>query len=125
MKHATALLQELGLSIPDVESLKIGVGEGGSLLSTGELRKVQLVRTLIYPKPIMMFDDPFAGLDEMCVRQVRKALESLKEKSIVLMVMRSEAEESAFWLIETTFDKNSEPTNVLHPMTNKSTLQII
>ncbi|MBI5360140.1 MAG: ABC transporter ATP-binding protein [Planctomycetes bacterium] len=48
------------------------VGEEGSLLSRGEQRRVCLARTLLKPAPVILLDEPVAGVDggEMIVRNI-------------------------------------------------------
>ena len=90
LERAMHLLELLGLKVSEVDNLNIEIGEGGSLLSAGEVKKVQLVRTLINPKSIMLFDDPFAGLDGSSCQQLHSIINALKKESTVLLVMLNE-----------------------------------
>jgi len=122
LKRAIHLLQQLGMPTPEVDNLKIEIGEGGSLLSAGEVKKVQLVRTLINPKSLMLLDDPFAGLEGSSSRQLHRILNALKKESTVLLVMHTEPEmkeENGEWLFDDTLEKSNASTQLLKETANK------
>jgi ABC-type multidrug transport system fused ATPase/permease subunit len=62
------------------------LGSGGVGLSGGERRRISLARTLLRRSPIVIVDEPFAGLDRVAVERVRATLEELARESIVIVI---------------------------------------
>ena len=88
-KQAIQLLEQLGFPLHKLpENLKLRIGEQGNSLSTGEKRILQLVRSLIQRRPIMLFDDPFNGLSLEAAQQLKQLLTELGKKHIVLWTER-------------------------------------
>ena len=52
----------------------------GSKMSTGMKQKVSIARTIIHDPPVLIFDEPTAGLDVLVARAVLKAIESLRDQ---------------------------------------------
>lgn len=46
------------------QGLATALGEYGSAVSGGQARRIALARLLLRPKPVLLLDEPFAGLDE-------------------------------------------------------------
>src|SRR5262249_40010702 len=57
----------------------------GAQLSTGMKQKVSIARAIIHDPPVLIFDEPTAGLDVLVARAVLQSIERLRElrKSIV------------------------------------------
>ena len=58
----------------------------GSKMSTGMKQKVSIARTIVHDPPVLIFDEPTAGLDVLVARVVLETIRSLREqgKCIVL-----------------------------------------
>ena len=52
----------------------------GTKMSTGMKQKVSIARTIVHDPPVLIFDEPTAGLDVLVARNVLKAIASLREQ---------------------------------------------
>jgi len=52
----------------------------GAKMSTGMKQKVSIARTIIHDPPVMIFDEPTAGLDVLVARALLKTIASLKSQ---------------------------------------------
>ncbi|MCH7989473.1 MAG: ATP-binding cassette domain-containing protein [Planctomycetes bacterium] len=52
----------------------------GSKMSTGMKQKVSIARTIVHDPPVLIFDEPTAGLDVLVARAVLKTIESLRDQ---------------------------------------------
>ena len=87
-----AALDQAGLS-EIVRALPSGIdtwiGEGGTGLSGGQLRRVALARALISSAPILILDEPATGLDDAAERAFFAALnDAAAGRTIILIVHR-------------------------------------
>jgi len=74
-----AALHEVDLGRP--------VGEGGSGLSAGQRRRVAVARALLTERPVLLLDEPTAGLDAATEAQVLASIRELaRDGRLVLMV---------------------------------------
>ncbi|HET6188295.1 MAG TPA: ATP-binding cassette domain-containing protein, partial [Trebonia sp.] len=63
------------------------VGEGGSGLSAGQKRRVAVGRALLTERPVLLLDEPTAGLDAATEAQVLASVRALAGQGrLVLMV---------------------------------------
>lgn len=62
------------------------LGTGGTGLSGGERRRICLARTLLRPSPLLVVDEPFAGLDAVAVEIVMRTLRERSRDSIVVVI---------------------------------------
>jgi len=52
----------------------------GSKMSTGMKQKVSIARTIVHDPPVLIFDEPTAGLDVLVARAVLETIRSLQEQ---------------------------------------------
>lgn len=73
-----------------VEALPAGLdtllGASGSGLSGGQRRRLSLARTLLRDAPILIIDEPFAGLDAESAQRVSDCLHILSKDRIVIVI---------------------------------------
>jgi ABC-type molybdenum transport system ATPase subunit/photorepair protein PhrA len=79
LRRARALLHEFGLSGLQSRSMLA--------MSFGELRKVLTLRALIHDPELLIFDEPFDGLDAASRRDFRAALEKVAARGTQLLVV--------------------------------------
>jgi ABC-type multidrug transport system fused ATPase/permease subunit len=77
-------LDERVRALPD--ELETQLGAAGAGLSGGERRRLALARTLLRRSPVLIADEPFAGLDRATALRVRDALARYAEEHIVIVV---------------------------------------
>ena len=61
-------------------------GEGGRLLSRGQAQRVALARAVLADAPVLLLDEPLAGLDAETERKVEATLEAICREKTVLWV---------------------------------------
>ena len=84
---AAANAAEFLRQLPD--GLDTFMGEGGARLSGGQRRRLALARTLLSPAPLLLLDEPCAGLDAETEREFYVTLnETAQGRTIVLIVHR-------------------------------------
>ncbi|MCC7012225.1 MAG: ABC transporter ATP-binding protein [Planctomycetes bacterium] len=62
------------------------LGAGGAGLSGGQERRIALARTLLREAPILIVDEPFAGLDRDAAGHVLESLRARARTSIVIVI---------------------------------------
>lgn len=72
--------------VQQMGGLDVWVGEGGSTLSTGQIRRLSLARTLLTPASVWLLDEPTAGLDRATAEAWLKDLHHLAKNRTVIMV---------------------------------------
>ncbi|MCL5049575.1 MAG: thiol reductant ABC exporter subunit CydD [Firmicutes bacterium] len=75
-------LSSAGLDKP----LDTMIGEQGQGLSGGELRRLALARMVLHPSPLMIFDEPTAGLDAATSQTVLRAINELRAPGRVIVI---------------------------------------
>ncbi len=72
-------------ALPD--GLQTWVGEGGATLSGGQGRRLVLARTLLMDTPILVLDEPCAGLDAATEQEFFRTLNTVTEGRTVLLIL--------------------------------------
>jgi ATP-binding cassette subfamily B protein len=68
------------------DGLDSPIGERGTTLSGGERQRLAIARAMIRHSPILLLDEPTAGLDEENEQKVIKALENLAQGRTTLLI---------------------------------------
>lgn len=94
LQHNTEppLLQQL-LQQFDMEKL---LSRPFRLLSTGELRKLELIKALTALPQILILDEPFAGLDQASVLELKALLDAVSQRCMLIVVLSRLADIPAF-----------------------------
>ena len=75
-----------------VKNLKNGldtiVGENGVKLSGGQKQRLAIARALLKESKIILFDESTSSLDNFAQEDVRKSIEKLKNKTVVIVAHR-------------------------------------
>lgn len=87
---AIELLKLFGLDLlttGDQSLLQLEVGENGKRLSGGQAKRLALVRSLLSPAEVILWDDPFSSVDILLERKIIQALRTradVKGRTFVL-----------------------------------------
>ena len=68
------------------QQLDTVLGEYGAAVSGGQARRIALARLLLTNRPVLLLDEPFAGLDPDTTQQVLHALLQRQRNSILVIV---------------------------------------
>jgi len=79
-----ARIGEAVRALPD--GLDTWVGEGGARFSGGQGRRLALARTLLSPAPVLILDEPCAGLDAETERAFLATLNEVAEGRTVILI---------------------------------------
>jgi ATP-binding cassette subfamily C protein CydC len=78
------------------QGLRTLLGQYGVGLSGGELRRFALARQLLQRNPILLLDEPFAGLDQATADQLLTNLVSWQQHGILLIASHQQQQHPAF-----------------------------
>jgi len=62
------------------------LNNSGDRLSGGERRRVEIARALIPTPSHLLFDEPFAGIDPIAVKEIQKIVAGLKNRGIGVLI---------------------------------------
>lgn len=68
------------------EQLNTLMGEYGAAVSGGQARRIALARLLLTKRPVLLLDEPFAGLDPASTHQVLQRLVQRQRNGLLLIV---------------------------------------
>lgn len=83
------VLDEVGLNewaLANPEQLHARMGEGGTAVSGGQARRIALARLLLAQRPVLLLDEPFAGLDAITRDRVMAALVKHQQDGLLVIV---------------------------------------
>ncbi len=67
------------------------IGEGGEMLSGGQMRRIELSRVLLAQPDLVVFDEPATGLDVWTERVIQEALTAYFHDRTVIMIAHRES----------------------------------
>ncbi|MEN0410108.1 ABC transporter ATP-binding protein/permease [Staphylococcus aureus] len=91
-KTVEEVLDELGL-LDKVQSFTKGIntiiGEGGEMLSGGQMRRIELCRLLVMKPDLVIFDEPATGLDIQTEHMIQNVLfQHFKDTTMIVIAHR-------------------------------------
>jgi lipopolysaccharide export system ATP-binding protein len=81
--RCAALLEEYGLTHT--------AGQPARTLSGGQKRRLEIARALITSPKLMLFDEPFAGVDPIAVGDIQDIVYGLRDKGIAIFITDHDA----------------------------------
>lgn len=86
------VLADVGLAdwAKEQNGLDTALGEYGAQISGGQARRIALARLLLAQRPILLVDEPFAGLDSVSSYQVLSALRKRQANGLLIIVSHHE-----------------------------------
>ncbi|MGI6250145.1 MAG: ABC transporter transmembrane domain-containing protein [Anaerolineaceae bacterium] len=80
------VLRKVGLDKwADPLLLDMPILEGGKNVSGGEKRRIVLARSLLRQTPVLVLDEPFANLDEESILLVEKQINTIQDRTVLLI----------------------------------------
>lgn len=77
------------------------IGEGGEMLSGGEMRRIELARVLLLQPDVVIFDEPTTGLDIRTEKIIQAAIERhFQQQTIIFIAHRNSTIRQADIVIE-------------------------
>lgn len=82
--------------------------KGFRKLSTGESRKVIIIRALLQPQDLLVFDEPFDGLDLNSQKILKSTLDTLNQQGQTLVLILNRLHEVPDWITHLGFLQNCQ-----------------
>jgi len=76
-------------------------------LSNGELRKILIAKSLLKNPEILIFDNPFTGLDQVYLKKLGDILENLMEKKMQVILLLNDAKSIPGWVTHLLWVKDN------------------
>lgn len=73
------------------QGIETYIGEGGEMLSGGQMRRIELSRVLLAQPELVVFDEPATGLDVWTERTIQETLNTYFKESTVIMIAHRES----------------------------------
>ena len=86
------------------QGLQTSLSEYGAAVSGGQARRIALARLLLQPKPVLLLDEPFAGLDETARGQIWQMLREAQADGFLIAASHHLPKDSDYYIL----DINSE-----------------
>ncbi len=86
------------------QGLQTSLSEYGAAVSGGQARRIALARLLLRPKPVLLLDEPFAGLDETARGQIWQMLREAQADGFLIAASHHLPKDSDYYIL----DINSE-----------------
>lgn len=102
------------------KGLDTWIGEGGEMLSGGQMRRIELSRVLLMQPEVLIFDEPATGLDVETEQIMQRVIETrFANATIITIAHRAYTINSADKLINIENGCLKRDTHVLHDNPNK------
>lgn len=82
------------------QGLQTPLGEYGAAVSGGQARRIALARLLLRPKPVLLLDEPFAGLDEDTRGQIWQMLRATQAHGFLIAASHHLPKDSDYQVLD-------------------------
>ncbi len=108
---ASAFLPKEQLDNPLIDSFKLRhvLDNGYRQLSSGQARKLLLLRTLLSNHPYIIIDSPYDGLDADSCRELNRTIEQIPKNSLSLICLVRNFEDIPPWCSHLVYLNNGTP----------------
>lgn len=82
------------------QGLQTSLSEYGAAVSGGQARRIALARLLLRPKPVLLLDEPFAGLDETARGQIWQMLREAQADGFLIAASHHLPKDSDYYILD-------------------------